>query len=212
LRKRKAAEPDEVTDLKADLARIEREQAKLNRERTKLAESLKERAKSAARPKKKKRGPTRRKWKAGRPPIPYPDFTLSPHANGRWQKKILGKVLYFGRWGRTRDGKMERIPGDGWQEAVTLFNAQRDDLYAGRTPRVEAEGLTVRDLCNRFLTVKKHQLDAGDLAPRTFVEYEATANRLASTFGKDRLVTDLASDDFESLLADAISIAVRANV
>src|SRR5215217_9045346 len=90
--------------------------------------------------------------KAIRPPKPYPDFPLSPHASGAWQKKIRGKVHYFGKWGRRVNGKLERIPGDGWEEALELYKAQADDLHAGRTPRVAADGLTVATLCNHFLT------------------------------------------------------------
>jgi Ni,Fe-hydrogenase III small subunit len=37
---------------------------------------------------------------------------------------------------------------------------QRDDLQAGRTPRVPGDGLTDRDLCNRFLTQKKSLVDS----------------------------------------------------
>ena len=42
-----------------------------------------------------------------RPPKPYPDFPLSAANNGFWQKKIKGKLCYFGRWGRMRDGKRD---------------------------------------------------------------------------------------------------------
>src|SRR4030042_4607688 len=84
-----------------------------------------------------------------RPPKPYKDFPLTPHPSGAWQKKILGRIHYFGRWGRVRNGALERIEGDGWKEALEIYKAQADDLHAGRTPRVKAtgEGLKLKELC-----------------------------------------------------------------
>jgi integrase len=97
---------------------------------------------------------------------------------------------------------MERLPGDGWKDALELYKAQADDLHAGRTPRVRADGLTVADLCNRFLTAKQHSLASGEITARTFNDYRRTTDRLVAMFGKTRLVDDLASDDFEFLRAD----------
>ncbi len=143
-----------------------------------------------------------RKSALDRPKKPYPDFPLSPHASGAWQKKIRGKVHYFGKWGRVVNGVLTRIEGDGWKEALELYKAQADDLHAGRTPRVKSGELTVADLCNHFLTAKQRQLEAGELGSRMFAEYKGTTDRLVSTFGKTRLVDDLAANDFEALRAD----------
>src|SRR5436305_11897137 len=100
---------------------------------------------------------------AGRPKKPYPDFPLSPHPSGAWQKKIRGKIHYFGRWGRIVNGKMVRVEGDGWKDALELYKAVADDLHAGRTPRVKSDGLTVADLCNRFLTARMRKVEAGEM-------------------------------------------------
>jgi integrase len=138
---------------------------------------------------------------ANRPKKPYPDFPLTPHPSGAWQKKIRGKIHYFGRWGKIVNGKMVRIEGDGWKEALEHYKAQADDLHAGRTPRVKGDGLTVADLCNRFLTAKLRKREAGELGLRMFSEYRETTDLLVSAFGKTRLVADLAADDFEALRA-----------
>jgi integrase len=124
----------------------------------------------------------------GKPAKPYPDFPLFPHATKRWAKKIRGKLHYFGPW-------------ENWQAALNKYLEQRDDLHAGRTPRVASDGLTVRDLVNRFLTSKQHLADSGEITPRTFGEYHATGALLVGDFGKERLVDDLAADDFEGLRA-----------
>jgi integrase len=121
-----------------------------------------------------------------KPAKPYPDFPLFPHATRRWAKKIRGKTRYFGSW-------------DDWETALNLFQDQREDLYAGRTPRANREGLTVRDLANRFMTAKEIQRDAGDITPRTLADYMTTCKGIVDSFGKERFVDDLAVDDFEQL-------------
>src|SRR5947209_16345949 len=97
------------------------------------------------------RKPRPRKGATDRPKKPYPDFPLTPHASGAWQKKIRGKIHYFGKWARRANGKLERFEGDDWEkawkEALAEYKEQADDLHAGRTPRVKSDGLTVADLC-----------------------------------------------------------------
>ena len=153
------------------------------------------------------RKPRRRKSNIDRPPKPYPDFPLSPANCGQWQKKINGKLHYFGKWGKVVNGRITRLQPDGcWQAALELYEQQREALYAGRKPRIKAEGLTVGELRGRFLTAKNRALDAKEITARTYAEYRATADRLLATFGEDRLVDDLASDDFELLRADIAKV------
>src|SRR3974377_1216966 len=94
------------------------------------------------------RQPRGRKGPAGRPKKPYPEFPLTPHASGKWMKKIRGKIHYFGNWATWVNGKLVRVENDGWEEALRLYQSQADALHAGRTPRVSNDGLTVADLCN----------------------------------------------------------------
>ena len=136
-----------------------------------------------------------------RPKKPYPDFPLSPHASGTWQKKIRGHIYYFGKWGRRVDGKLQRIDGDGWKEALAEYKAVADDLHAGRTPRVKGDGLTVKALCNGFLTAKLRKVEAGELTSRLFAEYREVTDLCVNAFGSNRLVDDLAADDFSALRA-----------
>jgi len=119
-----------------------------------------------------------------KPKKPYPDFPLFPHATGRWAKKIRGKFHYFGKW-------------DDADAALQKYLDQKDDLHAGRTPRVTGDGLTVVDLCNRFLTAKRRLLDTGELSPRTWRDYYDTCAGIVEQFGKRRLVADFTADDFE---------------
>ena len=77
-----------------------------------------------------------------KPDKPYEDFPLTAHRNGQWCKKIRGKVHYFGSW-------------EDWEGSLATYQEQRDDLYAGRTPRPRAGGVTLADVMNAFLTSKE---------------------------------------------------------
>ncbi len=86
------------------------------------------------------------KKRTDKPKKPYPDFPLFPYATKRWAKKIRGKLRYFGPW-QDADRALDR------------YLTEREDLYAGRKPRVAAARTTIRDLSNRFLTSKTHLRD-----------------------------------------------------
>jgi len=124
-----------------------------------------------------------------KPSKPYADFPLFPHATGRWAKKIRGRLHYFGKW-------------DDWEAALEKYQREAPYLHAGRMPPETFDGITVADLCNRFLTAKQQQLDSGELAPTTFRDYHRACQFVVGSFGKGRLVDDLASGDFEALRAE----------
>jgi integrase len=125
--------------------------------------------------------------KPAKPSKPYPDFPLTPHRGAKqWCKKIRGKLHYFG-------------PLDNPDAALQKYLDQKDDLHAGRTPRPDPAALMVKDVANAFLNGKQALVDAGELSPRTWVEYKAMADELVVHAGKARLVADLRPDDFASL-------------
>ena len=129
------------------------------------------------------------KQKKTKPSKPYDGFPLFPHDNGLWCKKIRGRLVYFGVWADS-------------DAALAKYLDERDDLHAGRTPRVKGDGLTVKDLLNRFLTAKKHALDASEITSRTFSQHNKTCKILEAAWGLTRIVSDLAIEDFEKLRAD----------
>jgi hypothetical protein len=90
------------------------------------------------------------KFNSTKPAKPYPDFPLFAHATGRWCKKIRGRLVYFGPWSDP-DGALQR------------YLDQKDALHSGRRPAENPEALTMFDLCARFLTLKKHAREAGEL-------------------------------------------------
>ena len=118
-----------------------------------------------------------------------PEFPLFPHKSGRWAKQVRGERHYFGKVADDPKG----------EAALRLWLDQKDDLLAGRTPRTTSDEITIRDLCNRFLTAKAQQRDAGELTQVSWNDYKRTTDRLVDHFGKSRPVIDLASEDFEQL-------------
>lgn len=122
----------------------------------------------------------------GKPEKPYPEFPLFPHATKRWAKKIRGKMEYFGPW-------------DDPDGAIEDYERRKDALHAGRKPRIEGEGLTVKDMVNAFLNAKLESMDAGEIVPRTWQDYKEAGDILINTFGKRRLVADIGPDDFAKL-------------
>jgi integrase len=116
---------------------------------------------------------------------PYPDFPLTAHPSGRWCKKVRSKLHYFG------------YIADGHEPALDLWLKQKDELLAGRVPREPApEGVTLRDLANKFGIHKKALLDAGELSPRTYQDCYRTCESLIDHFGKERLLDDFHQEDF----------------
>jgi hypothetical protein len=125
-----------------------------------------------------------------KPKKPYDGFPMYSHRNGLWAKKIRGKTVFFGPWKEDRCGT----------KALEKFNREWPFLSEGRTPPpVQADGLSIANLCNVFLTSKNKQLTTGDITPRTFHDNLEICKRIISQFGRNRMVDDLRADDFENL-------------
>jgi integrase len=121
-----------------------------------------------------------------KPAKPRPDYPLFAHAAGVWAKKIRGKLHYFGPW----------ADPDG---ALKKYLEQKDALHAGRTPRPDPDGLTVKDVCNAFLRHKQALVDSSELSPRTWLKYKQVTDLLIDQLGKTRRVDDLGPEDFAAI-------------
>jgi integrase len=126
---------------------------------------------------------------------PHKDFPLTAHPSGRWCKKILGKIHFFGKI-------VENDAGESAQAALEKWLEQKDDLLAGREPRPLTVGeTTMRDLANAFMTFKDKVIENAEIKKSTWREYYKTCERLVSLFGKRRPVVDLRPQDFQALRA-----------
>lgn len=121
-----------------------------------------------------------------KPGKPYEGFPLFSHPSGQWAKKIRGKLYYFGVWADP-------------EAALERLNREYPYLKEGRTPPPVdvSDGLTLRQLCNTFLSAKEDSLNAGELSPRSFQDYFQVCETILDQFGRDRLVIDLQAADFQ---------------
>jgi len=123
---------------------------------------------------------TATKKRRTKPKKPYPTFSLTPHANGQWCKKIRGKVHFFGVW------------ADPWA-AQEEYNRQAADLHAERqpAPRAGVGEPTVKDLGRREARPARHSQHHGPRHP-WHERHLRTWKKSAST-GCERLWTTSAA-------------------
>lgn len=122
-----------------------------------------------------------------KPRKPYPEFPLFPHVCGQWVKKIKARLHYFGVWADP-------------EAALKKYLAERDFLQAGLAPPSgDGEAVTLRDLCNAFLTSKQQRLESGELGRATFTDYKHSCELVLVTFGKLRMADSISPGDFVKL-------------
>jgi hypothetical protein len=85
---------------------------------------------------------------------------------------VRGRLRYLGPW-------------DDPDTALDLYLQRQDDLLAGREPQ-RKEGLTVRELVNRFLASKEARVDTGEPRGRSREDYDTTRGRVIKVFGRIR--------------------------
>jgi integrase len=125
-------------------------------------------------------------------PVDKPPFR---HQSGRWAKKVKGQFVYLGSIADDPDG----------ERAQRVWNEQCHGIRAGRKPILDdsqaPEGVTVKELCDRFLAEKQTAVENGELAQRSWQDYFETCLRVADTLTRRRLVSDLTPADFAHLRA-----------
>ncbi|MFW6065992.1 MAG: hypothetical protein ACOC9S_04155, partial [Planctomycetota bacterium] len=118
-----------------------------------------------------------------KPSKPYLSFPLTAHNNGQWCKKIRGKIHFFGTW-------------DDPQAALKRYLRVAEDLHAGRQPRISTGEITVKDLCNEFLTHQLHKQQAGQISLRWFEDCRRVLEHFAGKIGASRAASELRPPDF----------------
>jgi integrase len=127
-----------------------------------------------------------------------PTNILTPRGDGRWCKRVNGKLHYF--YGNA-------------EEALEEWTRVEPYLRRGLTPppkvapAVNAEiGPVVADVVNHFLTFKRSLVNSGELTMRSWAEYDDTCGLVVEFFGRDCPVKDLTPAQFQAF---RVSMAER---
>lgn len=111
---------------------------------------------------------------------PIERFPVKPRADGRFQKRIRGRLHYFG------DGSADR------SKALAEYNAVKDDLYAGRVPKPAAGTYSLGAIAEMFLADKE-----GEVSADHYRQHVRALSRFVKRLGDDR-IGDPSPDDFAS--------------
>jgi integrase len=106
---------------------------------------------------------------------------LFEHSSGQWAKKIDGQTVYFGT-----------------DKAEALRKFKSHDTQADT--QVQAGGMTLLELVNRFLTTKQMLVGRGELKQGTFDDYMEVTDMLIEQFGENWAVVSIGPIEFEDLL------------
>jgi hypothetical protein len=117
---------------------------------------------------------------------------LTPRGDGRFCKRVRGKLHYFGANG-DRDQALKE-----WLE-------QKDDLLAGRVPRprlTPPDQITVGEVVNLYVFAMMQRRQAGEITPGTYGDYFRACTEFANFNGLGaRAVASLTPDDFAAVRA-----------
>jgi integrase len=131
-----------------------------------------------------KTGRAAKTLKPTKPEKPYAEYPLTPHASGKWCKKVRGKIHYFGTWDNP-DGAMQE-----W------LAAKDDGLHLGADPKRNDDRIDIERVCNMFLDAKEQQRDQGDLSTRALNDYHDACKRFSAFIGKSRFIDTMKTSDF----------------
>lgn len=122
--------------------------------------------------------------KATKPKKPSKTFPLTPHNNGRWCKKIKGKLHYFGTW-EDSDG------------ALREYLDKKDYILAGSEP--PKDGHTLYEVLDRFMVSRKKDLDTGEISHRTWKDYKDNCDLILRVYNQEAVVEAMGPEELQDL-------------
>ncbi len=122
----------------------------------------------------------------------YPTYPLTPHPEGKWCKKIRGKIFYFGQW-------------EDPSQALEEYLRQKDFLQAGKIVPLQPSSCSVLDAGNAFMEAKFQKVVLGELSDRSHVNYRIAIQQFSDHVGKHRPVLELQPADFRRFITEELS-------
>lgn len=112
-------------------------------------------------------------------------FPLTWHPSGSWCKRVNGRLHYF---------------GPDPDKALGRWFAAKDDLLAGRRPRVRQQGsYTLENAVNLYLDHVAEQVERGEKSDRWFEDLKTTGAMVLKALGGAWAVDQLTPEDFAIL-------------
>ena len=135
--------------------------------------------------------------KPAKPKKPRADFPLTPHNDGKWCKKIKGKIYKFGQWDDPYGALRQYVA-----ELPSIELGCREPHDSDGKPLNPATGLTVGDAVNLFIDNRTKKASRNDLAPSTLKQYREVGIDVIKAFRRNTPITQLRPLDFDAYRHD----------
>ena len=82
---------------------------------------------------------------------------------------------------------------------LDTYHSVAADLHAGRQPseKLPSGAVTVKDICNQYLTYQLEKAETNEIQPRTFAGYRKVIECFANFVGPARAASSLTPKDFQ---------------
>jgi len=113
-------------------------------------------------------------------------FPLTLHKTGQYCKKIHGKLYYF---------------GNKKQEALLRYKRNASDLYFCSPVSFDVhknDNITLKDLCNTYLSQQLSRLEAGDLSTQYYADQVRSLRKFAGYIGPECLISQIVTIDLQN--------------
>ena len=114
-------------------------------------------------------------------------FPLTLHSTGQYCKKIKGKMYYFGS---DKTAALQR-----YLDQATYLHGCQNNL---QQPKPTGDNMTLKQLCDMYLSYQYSKLQANDLTPRHHKDQIDSLNKLQAFLGQNRKIKGISTLDLQN--------------